>query len=30
LCNSLKKATEGGDVVSGKLLAFSYGMRIAF
>lgn len=29
LCNFLKKATENGDVVSGKLLAFSYGMRIA-
>lgn len=30
LCNFLKRATENGDVVSGKLLAFSYGMRITF
>jgi len=29
LTKFLKEATESGDVVSGKLLAFSYGMRTA-
>ena len=29
LCNTLKKASANGDVVSGKLLAFSYGLRLS-
>ncbi len=29
LCSFLKKASENGDVVSGKLLSFSYGLRLS-